>query len=176
VGAVADDSSVGRDSWAIRNLRARDLLACPRTPQRKAALSLASISLGLLTRSARANGRGRDHKRRPIKYLTTKDLEAAGVGLPRSPNSRMISRTRSAQSARNDRKPRCRYKTGTADPPASAPNSSVIPQKKEAFALPGAGILVHLPGRSSWSICARRPGPVPLQSGTAGRFVSRVGN
>jgi hypothetical protein len=47
-------------------------------------------------------------------------VEAAGVGLPRSTNSRMISRTRWAQSARNDRRPRCRYKTGTADPPPSA--------------------------------------------------------
>ena len=70
--------------------------------------------------SRRASGRGRDHNARPIKYLTTNDLEAAGVGLPRSSNSRMISRTRWAQSARNDRKPRCRYKTGTGDPPASA--------------------------------------------------------
>src|SRR5688572_20803961 len=34
-------------------------------------------------------------------------VEAAGVGLPRSSNSRMLSRTRWAQSARNDRKPRC---------------------------------------------------------------------
>ena len=36
-------------------------------------------------------------------------------GGPRSSNSRMISRTRWAQSARNDRKPRCRYKTGTGN-------------------------------------------------------------
>ena len=35
-------------------------------------------------------------------------MEAAGVGLPRSSHSRMISRTRRAQSARNDRKPRCK--------------------------------------------------------------------
>jgi hypothetical protein len=54
-------------------------------------------------------------------------LEAAGVGLPRSPNSPTISRTRWAQSARNDRKPRCRYKTGTADPPPSGPNHNAIP-------------------------------------------------
>jgi hypothetical protein len=33
---------------------------------------------------ARANGRGREHKTRPIKYLTRRDLEAEGVGLPRS--------------------------------------------------------------------------------------------
>jgi hypothetical protein len=32
----------------------------------------------------------------------------------------MISRSRWAQSARNDRRPQCRYKTGTADPPPSA--------------------------------------------------------
>ena len=30
---------------------------------------------------ARPIGRGRAHKTRPIKYLTRKDLEAAGVGL-----------------------------------------------------------------------------------------------
>ena len=47
-------------------------------------------------------------------------MEAAGVGPPQSLNSRTISRTRWAQSAGNDRKPRCRYKTGTGDPPASA--------------------------------------------------------
>jgi hypothetical protein len=67
--------------------------------------------------------RRRDLEWRPIKYLTNKDLEAAGVGLPRSSDSRMISRTRWAQSARNDRKPRCRYKRGTADPPTSARSS-----------------------------------------------------
>jgi hypothetical protein len=46
-------------------------------------------------------------------------VEAAGVGLPRSSDCRTISRTRSAQSARNDRTPPCRYKTSTGDPPAS---------------------------------------------------------
>jgi hypothetical protein len=49
-------------------------------------------------------------------------VEAAGVGLPRLSSSRMISRTRSAQSARNDRMHRCRYKTGTEDPLALALN------------------------------------------------------
>ena len=53
-----------------------------------------SGSLRPLSTSARGIGRGRDHETRPIKYLTKKDLEAAGVGLPRSSNSRMISRTR----------------------------------------------------------------------------------
>ena len=43
-------------------------------------------------------------------------VEAAGVGLPQVANSRMISRSRYAQSARNDRNPWCRYKTGTGDP------------------------------------------------------------
>ena len=47
-------------------------------------------------------------------------VEAAGVGLPRLSKSRMISRRRWAQSARNDRKPWCRDKTGTGNPPASA--------------------------------------------------------
>ena len=65
--------------------------------------------------------RRREKQRRPTKYLKTKDLEAAGVGPPRFANSRMIARIRWAQSARNDRKPRCRYKTGTAGPPASVP-------------------------------------------------------
>jgi|RhiMethySRZTD1v2_1073278.scaffolds.fasta_scaffold06959_3 hypothetical protein len=78
----------------------------------------------------------------PVEFNTVRDPDAtdrsartrggsrpclAGVGLPRSSDSRMISssksrmisRTRWAQSARNDRKPGCRYKTNTADPPAS---------------------------------------------------------
>ena len=48
-------------------------------------------------------------------------MEAAGVGPPQFSNCRMISRTRYAQSAGNDRKPRCRYKTSTANPPPPAP-------------------------------------------------------
>jgi hypothetical protein len=47
-------------------------------------------------------------------------VEAAGVDLPRSSHSRMISRRRWAQSARNDRKPWCGYKSGTGNLPASA--------------------------------------------------------
>jgi hypothetical protein len=86
-------------------------LPCESSPSRK-------YKTGTTTAS-QSWWRRRESLRRPIKYLKTKDLEAAGVGLPRSSNSRMISRTRRAQSARNDRKPRCGYKTGTADPPAS---------------------------------------------------------
>ena len=55
-----------------------------------------------------------------LRESRERSLEAAGVGLPRSSNSRMISRTRWSQLARNDRKPWCKYKTSTADPPASA--------------------------------------------------------
>jgi hypothetical protein len=72
------------------------------------------------TRFVETFWRRREHKTRPIKYLTNKSLEAAGVDLPRSSHSRMISKRRWAQSARNDRKPWCRYKSGTGNPPASA--------------------------------------------------------
>ena len=44
-----------------------------------------------------------------------KDLEAAGVGLPQSLNSRMISRIRNAESARHAKNPRSRYKSGMAE-------------------------------------------------------------
>ena len=40
-----------------------------------------------------------------IDRAIARDMEAAGVGLPRSSNSRMISTSRRAQSARNDRTP-----------------------------------------------------------------------
>jgi len=47
----------------------------------------------------------------------------------------MISRTRWAQSARNDRKPRCGYKTSTADPPLSDPTHD--PRSDGAHTCPG---------------------------------------
>lgn len=92
-------------------------------------------------------------------------LEAAGVGLPRSPDSRMISRTRRAQSARNDRKPGCRYKTGTADPPKS------VALTVHAVRRPDWGSGQAAPRARFWHIASRESqwasmyqAPRPLQS------------
>src|SRR6185369_7287951 len=69
-------------------------------------------------RNIGGGGNGR-RKRANCRTNSNVLVEAAGVGPPRYANSRMFSRTRKAQSARNDGKPPCRYKTGTADPPSS---------------------------------------------------------
>jgi len=116
-------SSKFSERWQSRTTRNRRLPASPTySPSRGGSFVRRLMeAAGFRPRSGR--GQIRYSQNRSIAQNADRQedtaLEAAGVGLPQSSNSRMISRTRWAQSARNDRKPRCRYKTGTGDPPTS---------------------------------------------------------
>src|SRR5688572_15262579 len=84
--------------------------------------------------SARASGRGRDRNTRPLRYLTKKEMEAPGVGLPRSSDSRTIRELDGLNRLETIKGPGEVYKTGTADPPPSTPSRTAALQTKTAEA------------------------------------------
>lgn len=76
-----------RAGGGLGNVGRRSTESCD-LPERAQACSSLRYKTG--TATPKKVWRRQDHKARPIKYLPNKDLEAAGVDLPQSSNSRMI--------------------------------------------------------------------------------------